>query len=185
MCMKAERLKLYLPSEHKKDLFAIDFTTLKEKGFTTLFFDLDNTIADYDTIYPSDEMKSFFNTLKELGFDIHILSNNKGKRVKRFEESLNVKAYHSLYKPFLFRLKKHLLIDKLEKDKIVWIGDQLVTDIKCANKLNIYSILVNALNKDSEKWYTRLFNRKIERNKLKRIKKYLNNEYINLGLNDL
>ena len=185
MCMKAERLKLYLPSEHKKDLFTIDYTTLKDKGFTTLFFDLDNTLADYDTIYPSDEIVSLFNKLKELEFDIHILSNNKGTRVKRFEDKLMVKSYHSLYKPFLFRLKKHLKLDNLEKEKIVWIGDQLVTDIKCANKLSIYSILVDALNKKSEKWYTRLFNRNIEKCVLKRIKKNLNNEYINLGLNDL
>jgi predicted HAD superfamily phosphohydrolase YqeG len=36
------------------------------------------------------------------------------------------------------------------------IGDQLVTDILCANRVGVDSILVKSISRASEKWYTRI-----------------------------
>ena len=49
------------------------------------------------------------------------------------------------------------------------IGDQLMTDIYCANRFHAYSILVNPLMKKTEKWYTKM-NRKTEVKMLEKIK---------------
>ena len=38
----------------------------------------------------------------------------------------------------------------------ILIGDQLLTDIKCANKLGLDSVLVKSISRKSEKWYTRI-----------------------------
>ncbi|MDV3163962.1 MAG: HAD hydrolase-like protein [Candidatus Phytoplasma australasiaticum] len=44
--------------------------------------------------------------------------------------------------------------DKTKNHEVVMIGDQLTTDIKGANKLNIISILVKPLNKSQENLFT-------------------------------
>ncbi|MDV3157292.1 MAG: HAD hydrolase-like protein [Candidatus Phytoplasma australasiaticum] len=45
--------------------------------------------------------------------------------------------------------------DKTKNHEVVMIGDQLTTDIKGANKLNIMSILVKPLNKSQENLFTK------------------------------
>ena len=54
----------YIPNEYKKDVSSIDFNSLKMKGMDIFFFDLDNTLADYETHHATDELKSIINNVK-------------------------------------------------------------------------------------------------------------------------
>lgn len=36
------------------------------------------------------------------------------------------------------------------------IGDQLLTDIVCANKIGVTNILVKSISRKTERWYTRI-----------------------------
>jgi len=180
--LNKKRIEKMLPSEHKNKIFDIDYQKYFDLGYRTLFFDLDNTIADYDTHKPSYQTMTLFRKLKKQGFNIVILSNNKGKRVDKFSKALSVEAYSNLMKPLTFRLKRNIKMDQLDNSKIIWIGDQVVTDIKLASKLGIKSILVDPINMDSEKWYTTYFNRRFEKRRLNDMKKHCNTEYKALKL---
>mgnify|MGYP000121594272 FL=1 len=46
--------------------------------------------------------------------------------------------------------------ENIEITNTILIGDQLLTDIKCANKLGLDSVLVKSISRKSEKWYTRI-----------------------------
>ena len=53
-------------------------------------------------------------------------------------------------------------------NEIVAIGDQLMTDVFAANRMNYTSILVKAIDRKTEKWTTR-FNRILEGHVLRKI----------------
>ncbi|MBP5342836.1 YqeG family HAD IIIA-type phosphatase [bacterium] len=179
--MKKEKLRLYLPSEYKKTIYDIDYNLLKKEGYNTIFFDLDNTIADYQTFFPTSLMINLIENVKNLGFNIYILTNNTKKRIKNFKDSFNVTCFESLHKPFTRKIRKKIIEYNIDKSKIVWIGDQVVTDIKCANVLSIKSILVDPIKPSTEKWYTKI-NRIFERRYMKKIKQEFNEEYNTLGV---
>ena len=56
------------------------------------------------------------------------------------------------------------------KDKVITLGDQLMTDIFGSSRMKLDSILVHPIKKKSEHWYTRL-NRRMEKFVVSRIKK--------------
>ena len=58
-----------------------------------------------------------------------------------------------------------------------------MTDLKVTHKLNIYSILVDPLKEETERWYTRI-NRYFERKRLNQIKKEFQEVYDSLNLED-
>ena len=177
--MKNKRLMSFLPTEYKKDIFSIDYNSLLQNGIKTLLFDLDNTIADYGTSTPNDETINLFKNIKELGFDIYLISNNFYKRLSVFINAFNSKGMSRIHKPFTFKIRKLIKKNNIDSSVSYWIGDQAVTDIRCANKLNFRTILVDPINKDSEKWYTKL-NRKREKLIYKKLSK--KEIFLQLGL---
>ena len=95
--------------------------------------------------------------LKEIGFRIYILSNNHQKRTKLYTTKFLVDGYLVLArKPFVYKIRPFLKKENIEITNTILIGDQLLTDIKCANKLGLDSVLVKSISRKSEKWYTRI-----------------------------
>jgi len=176
-------LKKYLPIAYFKSIYDIDYKKIKNEGYDSLFFDLDNTIADYDTHHPTKEMKELFDSFYKLGFKVYILSNNKRGRVYTYKNELKCMAYNSLRKPFNFRIKYYIKRDNIDISKVIWIGDQMVTDCKCATSIGVKTILVDPINRASERWYTDI-NRFIEFKILKLIEKKLNKEFKELNLKE-
>ncbi len=175
-------LRKYLPNEYKETIHDINYQELYDNGFRFILFDIDNTIADYNTHYPTDDKIALIELVKTIGFTLILISNNKGKRVSDFAKAFNIKGYNSLRKPFKHRIKKIIERENIDSLKTAWIGDQAVTDIVCANKLNIgYKVLVKPIDSSTDHWYTRV-NRRIEKTIMTRIKKKLKTEYFEMGL---
>ncbi len=79
----------FLPKEHKKSIYRIDFEELYAKGIRLILTDLDNTLACYKTSHADNKLKSFIDGLKEIGFEIKILSNTTNKkRVETLKKNL-------------------------------------------------------------------------------------------------
>ena len=110
-------------------------------------------LAEAMTIYHMPLYKK----LKEIGFRIYILSNNHQKRTKLYTTTFLVDGYLVLArKPFVYKIRPFLKKENIEITNTILIGDQLLTDIKCANKLGLDSVLVKSISRKSEKWYTRI-----------------------------
>ena len=138
---------LLIPDIYAQSIYTIDYKKLKEKGIKCLLFDLDNTIPQTYVKTPSKEIINKFEEIEELGFKVIILSNALKSRLKPFKEILNVDTSALSCKPLSFKYKKIMMMYNYDEKDIAAIGDQLYTDIKGANKLNITSILVNPLSK--------------------------------------
>ena len=92
-----------------------------------------------------------------------------------------MKCFTHVRKPFTFKIKKYLKESNYNVENILFVGDQIVTDIKFSRKLGIYAILVDPINRSTERWYTKI-NRFFENIRLNQIKKELPSEFIELGL---
>lgn len=153
-------LKKYLPDIYQESIFTINYKKLKKQGISCLLIDLDNTISPAKEEVLCEKTKKLFNELKK-DFKIILFSNNFSKRVKKFSLFYDIDYECLSLKPFSFKYKYILKKYNLKKENIAAIGDQLLTDIKGGNKVNITTILVNPISDIDEK--ETYLNRKIEK----------------------
>src|SRR5699024_3737149 len=71
-----------------------------------------------------------------------IFSNNNEERDRIFSEPLNIPFIHKANKPLRYKFQRAQKLMGLEKDEVVVIGDQLLTDIFGGNSAGFYTILV-------------------------------------------
>lgn len=173
------KINKYIPYGCYKTIFDIPFNKLYESGKKKILIDVDNTMLPYDLEYPTDEIRSLFKELKEIGYEIILLSNNNKERVSKVALDLEIDYFAKAYKPLKKGFKKALKKLKCEKSEAVTIGDQLMTDVLGSNRCGLDGILVKAIKRKTEKWYTKL-NRKREENVLKRIEKLNKDKYLEI-----
>lgn len=164
-------MKKYLPTYLVWSIYDIDFNSLYEQGKRVILFDLDNTLASYEEVLPTPKQLELNEKLREMGYKIYIASNNHEKRTQIYTKTFLVEDYLVLaQKPFPFKINKFLSKSHINKEELIMIGDQLLTDIVCANKLKVDSILVHSISRKTEKWYTKI-NRTREKKILRKIAK--------------
>ncbi|HLR61097.1 MAG TPA: YqeG family HAD IIIA-type phosphatase [Lentibacillus sp.] len=162
-------LNLFLPNEHVKSIFDISPEALKEKGIKGIITDLDNTLVAWDVANATPEITKWFQQMKDHNIKVTIISNNKWERVKIFSEPLDTPFLFSARKPLSQAFKKAAKEMKLQKNEIVVIGDQVLTDVLGGNMAGFYTILVVPIVQTDGK-VTRI-NRKIERRILSYMRK--------------
>jgi HAD superfamily phosphatase (TIGR01668 family) len=188
MIHKLLKLKQFIPHEFHQTVYEIDLEQLQKQGIKLILSDLDNTLISYDEDVPSQENIDFLKKVKELGFELVLVSNNRPHRIKTYtneltKEGFQIKGFANARKPLNIGLKKAYksATEVYPKEEVVVIGDQLLTDIWGANRFDAYSILVNPIKKKTEKWYTKI-NRKTEVKMIERIKNELPDTFNRLGL---
>lgn len=139
-------LKFLKPTKYVEKMNDLNFEEFYKDGFKAILFDIDNTLVLHGK--PSNEdTKKFINYLKNIGFEIIVVSNNIEKRVRPFANDLNIKLVYNANKPMKTGYQKALKQLNLTNKEVIFIGDQLFTDIWGANRMNIYSILVKPISK--------------------------------------
>ena len=158
-------MSLFKPKIYVKDIMHVNYNQLYKDGIRTIIFDLDNTIILVNEKYPTKETITFINKLSSR-FKIIIASNNNQKRVSNACKDILCDYIYHACKPSK-KIDKYFYKNNLKKEEMCLIGDQLVTDIYCGNRLGIKTILVDPMStKDLKVTY---FNRIIEKIIKKRI----------------
>ena len=162
-------LKRFIPFAHAESIYKIDLSFYKKLGIKYVFVDLDNTLDSYKQATPLEPAKKLKADLENEGIELIIVSNNRGKRVQKYSHDLGVKYWSTLGKPFAFRITKIMKKLGINKDEVIMVGDQIVTDISCANGAKIKSILTEKLVPEDQPTtrFNRLFDNPL-RKKLKR-----------------
>ncbi len=157
--------KFKLPYAHATNIYDIDPNFFKKEGIKVLLCDLDNTLDSYKALLPRKEAQDLKDQLDELGIKLVIISNNRSKRVEPYAKALGVTYISKAGKPFKKKISRFLKENCYNLDEVMLIGDQLLTDIKCASRLKIKSILLEKLVEEDQ-WTTRinrLFDRPLRR----------------------
>lgn len=154
-----------IPFAHAKNLYEIDPEFFVSNGVTTLFVDLDNTLDSYRLRKPSNEAIALIRKLNRAGLSITILSNNKKDRVKEYADVLGVEYIWSTGKPFPFKINKYVKMNGLNKENIMLVGDQLMTDVVAGNRAKIRTILTEKLVEEDQPTtrINRIFDRPIRK----------------------
>ena len=154
-------LKFLYPKEYLPSVFQLTGKKLKALGKDTLIFDIDNTLVPYWIKTPTDELRVYFNSLRESGIKIAVLSNSKEIRSKTFCEEMGI-PYYGISSGKLrryfdpknfsdpFRVLKLLKKIGSKAENSVIVGDQIFTDVWCGNKCGVYSVLVKQVSPKDE-----------------------------------
>ena len=137
------------PDDWVTSAYGIDYADLYEKGFRLAAFDIDNTLVRHNA--PADDKaKALFRRLKELGFSVWLISNNKEPRVKSFAEAVGARYVYKAGKPSGSGYLEACRKAGCGISQMVFVGDQIFTDIWGARRAGAYSILVNPIHPSEE-----------------------------------
>lgn len=137
----------FVPDMYTKSIYTVNYKLLKNNKVKCLIFDLNNTIAPLTMKEPNKKLIELFEELKDMKFKIYIVSNSPKKRVEPFKNKLGVDSSFLSMKPLLKKYKKIFKLNKFKDNQIAVIGDELISDIWSANRMNFISIFVNPMGK--------------------------------------
>lgn len=141
--------KILYPYEYVDSVFSIDYKKLYDKGYRGIIFDIDNTLVHHgdDSTKEIDEL---FTKIQNIGFKTLLLSNNNEERTKRFLRNIDSLYICNAEKPKTRNYLKAVEMMNIDKEKTVFIGDQIFTDILGANRSGIANILVKFITIEGE-----------------------------------
>ena len=137
----------FIPDIFEKTVYDIDFKKYYTDGFRGIIFDIDNTLVLHDAEC-NNQCKTLIDSLKQIGFNLMVLSNNNLDRTKTFCDTLDIPYIHNANKPFIKNYLKAIEMLNINKEQCLFIGDQLLTDIRGAKEAKITCILVKPLGKE-------------------------------------
>jgi HAD superfamily phosphatase (TIGR01668 family) len=145
----------WMPDEYVASIYEIDLDRLRAQGKRLLLCDLDNTLVPWNHPDPPDALADWLRTARRAGFDVCIVSNNRGPRVEGFSRRSGLPAIAEAGKPRRRGFERAMRRFGCGPQETVMVGDQLFTDIRGAKRCGIYTILVLPLN-PREWWGTRI-----------------------------
>ena len=153
--------KRFIPFAHANSIYEIPVDFYQQNGVTLLLIDLDNTLDSYRLYTPTDRAVTLIDNLRKANITPVIISNNRGKRVSSYANALGLEYIHSARKPFSTRIKKFLKERGVPLENIMFVGDQLVTDVLAAKGAGLRIVLTEKIVKEDQ--FTTHFNRLIDR----------------------
>ncbi|MCI5745534.1 MAG: HAD-IIIA family hydrolase [Erysipelotrichaceae bacterium] len=136
-----------IPDYYAKNIYEIDFNKIVNLKKKYIFVDLDNTLVGPFNDSFNDKVVNLLSTIKAKQMTMIVLSNNKKERVENFIDNLDVLYLYKAKKPNTKKMLSYIKDNNINKDECLIIGDQIMTDILLANRLNITSILLEPLEK--------------------------------------
>ena len=133
-----------IPDQYHKNIFDINYDKLKDSSVKCLVFDLDNTLGLIEEERCPKEVRKLIKKLKKK-FTVVISSNNFRSRIVPYMEDLGIDGISFSLKPLPRSLAKIRRKYGFNKDEMVMIGDQLVTDILTGKWYGVKTILVDPL----------------------------------------
>ena len=152
---------LLIPDLICDTVYEIPFFDYYRKGIRAIAFDIDNTLASYDTPEPDEKLCAFLFSLRDMGFSIAFVSNNDAARVERFNAKLGFLALPDSHKPLIGALKKVMKAYGVKKSEFLMVGDQLLTDCLCARLAGVAVATVPPIQPVENQFFR--FKRKIEK----------------------
>ena len=139
-------MNLY-PRELLNKVEEITIEFIQRNKLKALILDVDNTLIDYNKNL-SDEKIKWAKNLKGQGVKLYILSNsNKKEKVEKVANALGVPYILFAKKPAkkgFIKIQKEL---GLNPQQIGVVGDQIFTDIIGRNRCQMFTILVEPVDK--------------------------------------
>ena len=142
-------LGMFYPRERAADVFAIDYQKLYDIGYRAVLFDIDNTLVHHGDD-STEEVDALFLQIHQIGLKTMLVSNNGVDRIERFLRCIDSPYIANADKPDPTCCRRAMETLNVTPNETVFIGDQVFTDILCANRCGIASILVDFIRAPNE-----------------------------------
>lgn len=143
----------FYPNARYKSAYDLDYPKLRKAGVQGILFDIDNTLVPHGAM-PDARCIKLFAHLKELGIYPMLISNNGEARVKPMAEALACGFVPKAGKPSArgYDLGRQQIREALADPEatVIFIGDQLFTDIWGARRAKMPAILVDPIHPKEE-----------------------------------
>ncbi|MCH5272663.1 MAG: YqeG family HAD IIIA-type phosphatase [Lachnospiraceae bacterium] len=140
---------MFFPDEDCESAYTVDYERLYQAGFRGIIFDIDNTLVEHGA-KADKRSAALIARLREMGYAVCFLSNNKEPRVKSFAGELGAAYIFKAGKPKKEGYEAAIKLLGVTKKQAVSVGDQIFTDIWGANRAGIYTVLVKQIGKKEE-----------------------------------
>lgn len=140
---------IFYPDRYYESTYKIDFKKEYDNGIRGVIFDIDNTLVEHDAD-ADDRAVEFFNSLKDIGLKVCLLSNNQKPRVERFNEEIGAYYIYNAKKPSRKNYIKAMDMMHTDKTNTLFVGDQVFTDVFGARRTGIKSYLVKPIGEKEE-----------------------------------
>ena len=142
-------LQCFYPDRYIRSAYEIDYEAYYRAGYRGIIFDIDNTLVEHGA--PADARSiALMEQLKQFGFKIMLLSNNKEPRVKMFNDAVQVSYIFKAGKPGRRGYEEAMRQMGTDQKTTLFVGDQLFTDVYRAKRTGISNILVKPINPKEE-----------------------------------
>jgi HAD superfamily phosphatase (TIGR01668 family) len=116
-------------------------------GIKGLLLDIDNTITRWEETHVPEAELRWLKTMQDNGIQIRFISNGLHGKIRRVEKQTGLSHIQGRpLKPFPAGFRRGLQEMSLEPGEALMVGDSAVTDIAIANRLKIWTALVEPMS---------------------------------------
>ncbi|MQS51415.1 YqeG family HAD IIIA-type phosphatase [Companilactobacillus mishanensis] len=136
---------MFKPSIMLNKITDIEVSDLQKLKITTIMTDLDNTLLPWNSDEYTLSLRKWLNIMEHAGIDVLVVSNNSYKRVEKAVNMLPMGIVARAKKPLPFVIKKYLRQNKIDQETVLFVGDQVLTDVLAGSLSGIKTVLVKPI----------------------------------------
>ncbi len=155
-------MALFYPTLYCRRITDVTVEQLRCLGVDGILLDVDNTLTTHDNPELEPAVTAWLATVKEAGFSMMILSNNRAPRVAPFADKIGLPFHARAKKPLPGGYRAAAAAMGLAPGRCAVIGDQLFTDILGANLAGMPCVLLEPIQPEVEQRFI-VFKRRLER----------------------
>ena len=134
----------FCPDDWAESVCDIDYEGLYARGYRVAAFDIDNTLVHHNAP-PDEKAMELFRRLRDTGYSVWLISNNREPRVKSFAREAGASYIYKAGKPSARGYLEACRQAGYPPSRMVFAGDQLFTDIWGARRAGVFCFLVNPI----------------------------------------
>ncbi|NVY96899.1 YqeG family HAD IIIA-type phosphatase [Lactobacillus sp. DCY120] len=137
---------MFKPTMMIDQILDIDPQEFLDRGITVILSDLDNTLVPWNERQRRDQkLLNWTQALVDKQIQLVVASNNSQERVEKAVAGLHVTVLARAHKPLPFVIQKFLRQQQWSSKEVVFVGDQVLTDVLAGNLAHLQTILVRPL----------------------------------------
>lgn len=142
--------KILQPKIYFKCVLDIDYEIFSANGIIAVILDLDNTLAPWKATEFPNEIIAWIAKLKETGIRFCLVSNGRSERVANIVQAIDIPFVSGAQKPRKKAFLTAMAILGSQPENTAVIGDQIFTDVLGGNRLGLFTILVEPIDRKKE-----------------------------------
>ena len=135
----------FIPDAIHKSIYDIPPDFFMKHRIKAIVCDIDNTLIPYEKEEPDEKIRIWLKGISDMGIGIALASNNRKKRVDRFNRELGCFSVSNAGKPSRRAIRRAMAHFCVEAREICLIGDQIFTDVLAAKRAGCHAVLVEPI----------------------------------------